>query len=169
MSGSRTQPIQVPSDWFVEMLRLEDAQYNQTTALNDKSGPKAAQQDILKESVTLSRQDVLTFFETCLATPEVSSAIERQVPYYYREPGDELPDAESGRIRGGFLRWWILTQLNVSAETFTKVQMVYTMYTANAFVEYFQSGRIKNAYDILHENMEREYYDIRVQDDYPPI
>ena len=37
MNGFRAKPIQVPSDWFVEMLRLMDAQYKQTVTYNPQN------------------------------------------------------------------------------------------------------------------------------------
>lgn len=158
MKDFRAESIQVPSNWFVEMLNLEAALNNQTIAMKDSLGVEGAQRETLHESVELSGWDILMYFETCLSTPEVSSAIKKQVPYYYREFGEDSPDPAWGRIRGGFLRWWVLTRFKVNVETYSKMQTLYTICTADAFVEYFQSGSIKLAYNTIHEKMIRNNF-----------
>ena len=84
----------------------------------------------------------------------MADAIKNQVPLYYREPDEAIPDPSWGETRANFERWWILTRFGVNSWGLSQMNTKYVIVTFPAFCEYFTSGSFTKAYEIMTEKLD---------------
>ena len=153
----RAKSINVPNDWEVQHFQKYWAMREEATASIEKLGREefATQMDKVLPIIFL-RDDFYIFFETALSVPEVAEAIQNQVPYYYREPGDEEPDPKWGSLRVNFEQWWVMTHFddNIWLGHLELMTSRYMIVVFRAFVEYFTSGDVEKSYQIIAEKLD---------------
>lgn len=150
----RREPISVRERWEMDVEIAKAKLAGGADKLISKLGPDGSEVEMKKHPVKLNSEDVETFFETVIATPEVATAISSAI-HFFRENPDGEPDDSWGGTRLSFLHWWIIVRFDVNLVTLGRMSLSYTLATLRAFEEYFLTGSIEDAYVLLKQDAEK--------------
>lgn len=149
MGDFRVSPVAVPDDWYMQMLELQAKVDQQYRDLRLKLGKEEGARKAKEESIVLLLDDVLAYFETVLATPEVLSSKKLLAQHWEKDLAGPDPDPDLVALNGGFLNWWIFSRFSVNYLSAGKLRRLYTLATFDAFNYYLSKSDIEGAYKFL--------------------